>query len=49
MMYGISGMGVAMQGATDRKKAMAAINRIFALIERESKIDPLSEEGKKLD
>lgn len=49
MMYGISGMGVAMQGATDRKKAVAAINRIFALIERESKIDPLSEEGKKLD
>ncbi|CAJ1951172.1 unnamed protein product [Cylindrotheca closterium] len=49
MMYGISGMSVAMQGATDRKKASAAVNRIFALIDRESKIDPLSEEGKKLN
>jgi len=49
MMYGISGMSVAMQGATDRKKATAAVNRIFELIERESKIDPLSVEGKKLD
>jgi len=49
MMFGISGMSIAMQGATDRKKASAAVSRIFALIERESKIDPLSEEGKKLD
>ena len=35
------------QGATDRKKANEAAARIFALIERKSEIDPLSEEGKK--
>jgi ATP-binding cassette subfamily B (MDR/TAP) protein 1 len=47
LLYGISGMSVAMQGATDRKKANEAASRIFELIERESKIDPLSDEGKK--
>jgi ATP-binding cassette subfamily B (MDR/TAP) protein 1 len=47
LIYGISGMSVAMQGATDRKKANEAASRIFDLIERESKIDPLSDEGKK--
>lgn len=47
LMYGISGMSVAMQGATDRKKANEAASRIFDLIERESKIDPLSDEGEK--
>jgi ATP-binding cassette subfamily B (MDR/TAP) protein 1 len=48
LLYGISGMGVAFQGATDRGKANLAANRIFALIERESQIDPLSEEGDKV-
>lgn len=73
LMYGISGMSIAMQvsrrfappkglpqdrshfrwfilflqGATDRKKAGEAAIRIFELIDRDSQIDPLSEEGEK--
>jgi len=35
------------QGATDRDKAKAAGDRIFALVERESAIDPLSDDGYK--
>mmetsp|Transcript_19313 Transcript_19313/g.35040 ORF Transcript_19313/g.35040 Transcript_19313/m.35040 type:complete len:473 (+) Transcript_19313:2973-4391(+) len=47
LLFSISGMGVAAQGATNRDKAKAAAKRIFHLIDRESKIDSLSEEGKK--
>jgi hypothetical protein len=37
----------AMSGLTDADKAKQAAVRIFDLIDRESEIDPLSEEGKK--
>jgi hypothetical protein len=37
----------AMAGLTDVEKAKAAAGRIFELIDRESEIDPLSDEGKK--
>eukprot|EP00978_Attheya_sp_CCMP212_P034494 scaffold144716_cov61-Attheya_sp.AAC.2 len=47
LLFSLSGMGVAAQGATNRDKAKAAAKRIFHLIDRESKIDSLSEEGKK--
>ena len=47
LLFGLEGMGFAAQGATDRKKAKAAANRIFELIDRHSAIDPLSDEGKK--
>jgi len=47
LLYGLSGMSIAFQGATDRDKANLAAYRIFNLIERESLIDPLSEEGRK--
>lgn len=36
-----------MAGLTDVEKAKAAAGRIFELIDRESEIDPLSDEGKK--
>jgi ATP-binding cassette, subfamily B (MDR/TAP), member 1 len=49
LLFALSGMGFAMQGATDREKAKGAAERIFALIDRKSEIDPLSEEGKKLN
>jgi ATP-binding cassette subfamily B (MDR/TAP) protein 1 len=49
LLFSLNGMGLAMQGATDREKAKAAAVRVFELIDRESKIDPLSEAGKKLD
>ena len=38
---------IATEGAVDREKAKAAASRIFTLIDRESEIDPLSEEGRK--
>lgn len=38
---------MAAQGATDRDKAKLAAHRIFELTDRESAIDPISEEGKK--
>jgi ATP-binding cassette subfamily B (MDR/TAP) protein 1 len=47
LLFSLNGVGIAMQGATDRDKAKAAADRIFELIERESEIDPLSEKGKK--
>lgn len=48
MMFGFTGLGIAMQDLTDSEKAKAAANRIFELIDRVSEIDPLSDEGKKL-
>lgn len=45
LLFSLSGLGMAAQGATDRDKAKAAGERIFELVERESSIDPLSTEG----
>lgn len=47
LLFGLEGIGVSMQGATDRDKAKLAAHRIFELTDRQSAIDPLSEEGKK--
>lgn len=47
LLFGLEGMGFAAQGTTDREKAKKAANRIFELTDRQSAIDPLSEEGKK--
>jgi ATP-binding cassette subfamily B (MDR/TAP) protein 1 len=47
LLYSVSGVGMAAQGATDRKAAKQAARRIFELIDRQSAIDPLCEEGKK--
>ena len=47
LLFSLSGMAAAQQGATDRPKALDAAGRIFELIERKSAIDPLSTEGKK--
>uniref|UniRef100_A0A7R9WUM9 ABC transmembrane type-1 domain-containing protein n=1 Tax=Craspedostauros australis TaxID=1486917 RepID=A0A7R9WUM9_9STRA len=48
-LFSLSGLSFAMQGITDRVKANKAAERIFGLIDRESLIDPLSDEGKKLN
>lgn len=48
LLFSLSGLSVAIIGATDQAKAKLAANRIFALIDRESPIDSLSKEGKKL-
>lgn len=47
LLYSVSGVGIAAQGATDREAAKQAAHRIFELIDRQSAIDPLSEDGKK--
>lgn len=47
LLFSLSGMSVAFMGATDKTKAQLAADRIFSLIDRESPIDSLSNEGKK--
>jgi ABC-type multidrug transport system fused ATPase/permease subunit len=47
LMLSLTGLAAAMNGLTDAEKAKAAANRIFELTERETEIDPLSDEGKK--
>lgn len=47
LLFSLTGIGLAAQGATDREKAKQAAHRIFQLTDRESAIDPLSSEGKK--
>ncbi len=46
-LFSLSGLSVAMMGATDQAKAKLAAGRIFKLIDRKSPIDTLSPEGKK--
>lgn len=45
LFFSLYGLTVALEGATDRKRAMLAANRIFDLIDRKSPIDPLSDAG----
>jgi ATP-binding cassette subfamily B (MDR/TAP) protein 1 len=47
LLFSLSGMSVAFMGATDKAKAKVAADRIFALIDRESPINSISDEGKK--
>ena len=49
LLFGLTGISVAMQDMIDSEKARKAAARIFELIDRKSAIDPLSDEGKKLD
>jgi len=45
LLFSLSGITMAFAGATDKKKATLAAGRIFALINRESAINALSDEG----
>lgn len=45
LLFGLYGIALASQGAVDRKKASRAAARIFAVTDRESHIDPLSDKG----
>ena len=47
LMLSLTGLAAATSGLTDAEKAKEAANRIFELTERQSEIDPLSEEGKR--
>ncbi|CAJ1946712.1 unnamed protein product [Cylindrotheca closterium] len=49
LMFSLFGLGAAFQDVSDRKEAEKSAGRIFYLIDRKSSIDPLSEEGKKLE
>lgn len=46
LLFGLEGIGFAMQGATNREQAKEAAHRIFELTDRQSAIDPLSKDGK---
>jgi len=47
LLFGLSGVGIAAQGAADRDKAEIAVERIFDLTDRKSSIDPMSNDGKR--
>lgn len=49
ILFGIVGLGSAFQDMSDRKEVEKSAGRIFYLLDRESQIDPLSPDGKKLD
>jgi ABC-type bacteriocin/lantibiotic exporter with double-glycine peptidase domain len=49
ILFSLFGLGAAFQDISDRKETEASASRIFYLLDRKSKIDPMSEEGKKLD
>lgn len=48
ILFSLFGLGAAFQDISDRKETEEAASRIFYLLDRESSIDPMSEEGKKL-
>ena len=48
LLFALFGLGAAFQGVKDKNKAMESASRIFFLLKRESAIDPLSDEGKKV-
>jgi hypothetical protein len=47
LLFSLYGLAIAAQGAVNRDKAVAAADRIFALIDRQSQIDPLSDLGER--
>eukprot|EP00934_Nitzschia_sp_Nitz4_P006351 Nitzschia sp. Nitz4//scaffold41_size133979//19551//23745//NITZ4_003331-RA/size133979-snap-gene-0.97-mRNA-1//1//CDS//3329551422//6341//frame0 len=49
ILFSLFGLGTAFQDISDRKETELAASRIFFLLDRESTIDPLSDEGKKLN
>lgn len=49
LLFGLFGLGLAFQDITDRKETEQSASRIFYLMDRQSEIDPLSEEGKTVD
>ena len=49
VLFSLFGLGAAFQDVSDRKEVEKGAARIFYLLDRTSAIDPLSEEGKKLD
>lgn len=48
VLFSLFGLGAAFQDMSDRKEVEKSAGRIFYLLDRQSEIDPLSTEGKKL-
>jgi len=46
ILFSLFGLGAAFQDISDRKEVEKAAGRIFYLLDRESEIDPLSQQGK---
>jgi len=49
ILFALFGLGAAFQDISDRKQTENSASRIFYLIDKQSEIDPLSEEGKTVD
>jgi ATP-binding cassette subfamily B (MDR/TAP) protein 1 len=49
LLFSLFGLGAAFQGISDKKETEASAGRVFYLLDRKSEIDPMSEEGMKLD
>jgi ATP-binding cassette subfamily B (MDR/TAP) protein 1 len=49
VLFALFGLGAAFQDISDKKAVEESAKRIFYLLDREPTIDPLSEDGKKLD
>lgn len=49
LLFGMFGLGAAFQDLADKKEVEDSAGRIFYILDRQSKIDPLSSAGKKLD
>lgn len=48
ILFGLFGLGAAFQDMSDRKEVEKSAGRVFYLLDRESQIDPLAANGKKL-
>lgn len=49
LLFSLFGLGSAFQGISDKKEIEKSAGRVFYLLDRQSRIDPLSTDGKKLD
>jgi len=49
ILFSLFGLGLAFQDIADRKETEMSASRIFYLLDRQSEIDPLSDEGKVID
>jgi len=49
LLFALFGLGAAFQGLSDKTETEKSAGRIFYLLDRKSEIDPLGEEGKRLD
>jgi len=49
LLFGLFGLGIAFQDIADKKETQEAASRIFYLMDRQSSIDPLNDDGKTID